>query len=97
MTAQFSILITNHFEREYRKLEKRHPELPYHYAEVVSALSTDPYNRSRTNPIKKLESIPHGEAQYRIRSGRFRFRYDIEGKIVYLKACLLRDEHTYKK
>jgi hypothetical protein len=63
----------------------------------VAILETDPYNLSRASPIKKLEGIPAGKRQFRIRSGRFRFRYDIEGQAVYLKACALRDESTHRR
>jgi mRNA-degrading endonuclease RelE of RelBE toxin-antitoxin system len=62
---------------------------------IVAILEADPYNRSRSYDIKKLEGIPKGHGQYRIRAGRFRFRYDIEGEIVYVKACSLRREDTY--
>lgn len=44
------------------------------------------------------QQAPGGQAddgQYRIRAGHFRFRYDIKGQFVYLKACSLRREDTY--
>jgi mRNA-degrading endonuclease RelE of RelBE toxin-antitoxin system len=47
-------------------------------------LSTDPHTRTRNHPIKKLEQVAAGDGQYRIRSGHFRFRYDIDGPSVYL-------------
>jgi mRNA-degrading endonuclease RelE of RelBE toxin-antitoxin system len=34
--------------------------------------------------------------QYRLRLGRFRFRYDIEGRMVVLYYCGLRREDTYR-
>jgi hypothetical protein len=46
--------------------------------------------------IKKLVDVRPGYGQYRIRVGRFRFRYDFEGQIVYLKLCSLRSEGTYR-
>jgi mRNA-degrading endonuclease RelE of RelBE toxin-antitoxin system len=95
MTPAFTVLTTAHFERDLRKLARRHAELSAHYARAIAILEIDPYNRSRTHPIKKLESVAAGEAQYRIRLGRFRFRYDIEGQDVYLKLCSLRREDTY--
>jgi mRNA-degrading endonuclease RelE of RelBE toxin-antitoxin system len=95
MTPAFTVLATAHFERELRKLGRQHAELLAHYARAITILETDPYNRSRTHPIKKLENVAAGEAQYRIRIGRFRFRYDIEGQTVYLKRCSLRREDTY--
>jgi mRNA-degrading endonuclease RelE of RelBE toxin-antitoxin system len=96
MTPAFTVIATAHFDRELRKLGRRHAELSDHYALVLAILETDPYNRSRTHPIKKLENVPAGEAQYRIRLGRFRFRYDIEEQTVYLKRCSLRREDTYR-
>jgi mRNA-degrading endonuclease RelE of RelBE toxin-antitoxin system len=84
MTPSFTVVATSHFERELKKLGKRHAELADHYTDVIETLELDPYNRSRVHPIKKLENVPIGEGQYRIRFGRFRFRYDIEGQVVYL-------------
>ena len=46
--------------------------------------------------MKKLAGVTAGDAQYRIRSGRFGFRYDISEQVVYLKACSLRREDTYR-
>jgi mRNA-degrading endonuclease RelE of RelBE toxin-antitoxin system len=46
-------------------------------------------------PIKKLRSVPAGEGQYRLRSGRFRFRYDIEEREVLLLYCGLWREDMY--
>ena len=96
MTPEFRIITTSRFERELKKLAAKHPGLPELFRRVVNILRTDPYNRSRQHPIKKLEAVPAGEGEYRIRSGRFRFRYDIEGQTVYLKACSLRREDSYR-
>ena len=85
MTPEFLLITTSRFDRELRKLAARHPGLP----------ESDPYNRSRQHAIKKLEAVPAGEGQYRIRSGRFRFRHDMDGRTVQLKACSLRREDTY--
>ena len=95
MTAEFLVFTTSHFDRELKKLVAYHPELPEHYRGIVAALKEDPYNRSRRYLIKKLQGVQVDGGQYRIRSGRFRFRYDIEGQFVYLKACSLRREDTY--
>jgi hypothetical protein len=35
------------------------------------------------------------QGQYRLRLARFRFRYDIAGRVVTLVACNLRREDTY--
>jgi mRNA-degrading endonuclease RelE of RelBE toxin-antitoxin system len=96
MASPFAVYITARFERDYRSLLKQHTELAADYATVVGILSTDPHNRTRKYPIKKLEQVAAGEGQYRMRSGRFRFRFDIEGTSVYLKACSLRREDTYR-
>ena len=93
--AGFSVIATRRFERDYRSLLKHHAELPEHYAAVLAALQHDPYNRTRRYQIKKLEGIAPGDGQHRIRDGRFRFRYDIEGTSVFLKYCSLRREDTY--
>lgn len=95
MTAEFLVLTTSRFDREVKKLVAHHPELPEHYRGIVAALKRDPYNRGHRYLIKKLQGVQAAGGQYRIRSGRFRFRYDIEGQSVYLKACSLRREDTY--
>ena len=96
MASPFSVYVTARFERDYQALLKRHPELAADYAAVVGILSVDPYNHARKYPIKKLEQVVAGEGQYRFRSGRFRFRYDINETSVYLKYCGLRREDTYR-
>ena len=96
MTPEFEVRTTAHFDRDFWSLFRRHRELPGRYAHVTRILQTDPYNRTFSHPIKKLEGVSAGEGQYRIRAGRFRFRYDIEGKVVYLKTCGLRREDTYR-
>lgn len=88
-------MVTARFERDYRALLKQHPDLADHYSEAISILKVDPYNRGRRPALKKLEGVAAGDGQYRFRSGRFRFRYDIEGRLVYLKTCALRREDTY--
>lgn len=96
MTQEFySVEVTRSFERELRKLVRHHNEIKGHYNTVIDVLKKDPYNHRRIYPITKLENIPDGDGQYRIRYERFRFRYDIVGKVVYLKYCSLRNEKTY--
>jgi mRNA-degrading endonuclease RelE of RelBE toxin-antitoxin system len=96
MTASYRVEVSTHFERELRKLSVRHPDLVEHFARVLEVLQHDPFNRSRTHAIRKLRGVASGDGQYRIRSGRLRFRYDIEGSVVYLKAVALRNEATYR-
>jgi len=94
--AVFSVQVTARFERDYRKILKDHPDISAHYARAITILAADPYNRRRSHPIKKLSSVKPGEGQYRIRFLRFRFIYDIDGQVVFLKHCRLRSEDTYK-
>ena len=74
MNREFLVYTTSRFERELKKLAAHHPDLGGAYRRVIEVLRIDPYNRSRQHPIKKLEVVPPGEGQYRIRAGRFRFR-----------------------
>ena len=96
MAAPFAVFVTARFERDYRALLKSHRALATEYVAVIDVLQADPYNRTRAHAIRKLEQVEAGDGQYRIRSGRFRFRYDIVGPSVYLKACSLRREDTYR-
>jgi mRNA-degrading endonuclease RelE of RelBE toxin-antitoxin system len=96
MTSPFSVHVTLHYERLVRKLLKGHPELAALHQHVREILEADPYNTSRRHAIKKLEGVKPGEGQYRLRLGRFRFRYDIIGKEVWLLYCGLRREDTYR-
>jgi hypothetical protein len=71
MTAPaFSVFVTSRFAREYKKLAARHPGIAGHYLRVVSILQSDPYNRSRTHAIKKLEGVAPGAGRWRIRAER---------------------------
>ena len=65
------------------------------FEEAIAILSADPYNKGRKHPIKKLEDVKAGDGQFRLRSGRFRFRYDLEGTEVVLLYCGLRRGDTY--
>ena len=96
MTTAFLVRTTSRFERTFDKLIQKHRELAGYYTRVIQILQTDPYNHTRSHPIKKLKDVPAGDGQYRIRTGRFRFLYDVEGQVVYLKACSLRREETYR-
>ena len=96
MTPAFSVRTDAHFERLARSLRKGHPDFTDRFAEAIAILAADPYNRSRSHAIKKLEGVDRGDGQYRLRSGRFRFRYDIYDKEVVLTYCGLRREGTYR-
>jgi mRNA-degrading endonuclease RelE of RelBE toxin-antitoxin system len=78
-----------------KKLIPKHPDILNRFEEALALLSADPLNSTNKYPIKKLQSVPPGEGQYRLRSGRFRFRYDVTGKEVLLHYCGLRREDTY--
>ena len=94
-TPAYTVITTAHFDRLLKKLAPKHPGLLERFEEAITILSLDPYNKSRMYPIKKLHGVPAGEGQYRLRSGRFRFRYDIEEREVVLLYCGLRREDTY--
>ena len=48
-------------------------------------------------PRFSVRAIPHGHGQWRLRLGRFRFRYDIAGAAVELIDCGIRREDTYRE
>jgi mRNA-degrading endonuclease RelE of RelBE toxin-antitoxin system len=91
----YTVLTTAHFDGLLKKLAARHPGLVERFEEAIAILSMDPHNKSRMYPIKKLHGIHAGEGQYRLRSGRFRFRYDVAEREVVLLYCGLRREDTY--
>ena len=96
MTSSFYyVQTTAHFDRLVKKLAPKHADLIERLEEAVGILAIDPYNKSHKYPIKKLQGIPAGDGQYRLRSERFRFRYDISGKEVVLHYCGLRRKDTY--
>ncbi len=90
----YSVLTTAHFDRLLKKLAPRHPQLVERLQEAIAILSADPHNKGGRYPIKKLQGVPAGEGQYRLRSGRFRFRYDIAEREVVLLYCGQRREDT---
>jgi mRNA-degrading endonuclease RelE of RelBE toxin-antitoxin system len=91
----FSVLTTAHFDRLLKKLAPKHPDLIERFEESISVLTSDPHNKSGKYQIKKLQGVAAGEGPYRLRSGRFRFRYDIADREVVLLYCGLRREDTY--
>jgi mRNA-degrading endonuclease RelE of RelBE toxin-antitoxin system len=91
MTSLFAVRAVPQFDRLLRRLAQQHPELAGVFAEALTIVHTDPYNRSRQHDILKLKGVSLGEGgQYRLRRGRFRFRYDIEHREVILYYCGLR-------
>ena len=95
MTTRFRVLASPRFERLFRKLAKRHPDLVGVYDSALSILQIDPHNVSRTYPIRKLEGVTTQEGTHRLRLGRWRFVYTIAGEDVVLRYCGLRREDTY--
>jgi mRNA-degrading endonuclease RelE of RelBE toxin-antitoxin system len=95
MTPSFSVRTTPHFDRLLKSLARRHSEVVERYAEALNILGTDPYNRGRRHDILKLQGVTFGDGQYRLRLGRWRFRYDISGREVVIHYCGLRREDTY--
>jgi hypothetical protein len=95
MTQSFRVLAAPRFQRLTDKLNRHHPEFADVYASAIAILKVDPYNATRNYPIKKLESQGPREGQYRLRIGRWHFRYDVDGNDVVLKYCGLRREGTY--
>ena len=96
MAERFSVRTTPRFDRLAKGLRRRNQEFGARYREAMAILAADPYNRSRAHLIKKLVAVKPGEGQWRLRLGRWRFRYDIESSEVVLYVCALRDESTYR-
>ncbi len=96
MTPPFSVHTTPRYDRLARRLAHAHPEFAEAHGRTLAILSTDPTNRTRRYEIRKLQGVPTGDGQWRLRVRRFRFRYDIEGNRVILKRCSLRREDTYR-
>jgi hypothetical protein len=97
MTPGFTVRTTGHFDRLVRALRKQHPGvLTAQFEAALAILREDPYNQSRRHAIKKLQGVAQGAGSYRLRLGRWRFRYDIFGTEVMLRWCGLRREDTYR-
>jgi hypothetical protein len=96
MAEHFTVRTTPRFDRLARALRRGNKEFPGRYREAIAILGDDPYNRSRAHQIKKLVAVKPGEGHWRLRLGRWRFRYEIEGSEVVLYMCGLRDESTYR-
>ena len=94
----YSVVATPLLGRLLGKLIPHHPELLEVFGSALDILKTDPYNLARKHLIRKLRGAKPGESQYRLRIGRWRFRYDIwdERQEVELSYCGLRREDTYK-
>lgn len=92
MAGSFRVLTTPAFEREFRKVSRRTPELVEALEELIAILQEDPHNPSGRHKIKKLAGLKPGEGQWRIRWREYRLRYDIIGKEVVLHSFRHRRE-----
>jgi len=95
MAAAFTVRSTPRYDRLSSKLQKGHHDFDAAEKSAAAILSEDPHNRTRRHHIKKLEGVAHGGGQYRLALGRWRFRFDIVGPVVWLHYCGLRREDTY--
>lgn len=82
MVTQFNIVATASFSRSLKKLVRKNPDIVGAYEEMLDILTSDPFNISRRYQIKKLTDTDVG--QWRIRTGVYRLRYDVEGNTVVL-------------
>ena len=96
MIPAYSVRGDPYFERLARSLRKKHWEFDSYLLQAAEILKVDPHNQTRSHNIKKLVDVPHGKGRYRLRLGRWRFRYDIYGQDVVLTYCGLRREETYR-
>jgi mRNA-degrading endonuclease RelE of RelBE toxin-antitoxin system len=95
MAEAFVVVTTPAFDRLSKGFTKHHREFPEILANAVATLLRDPLNTKRERQIRKLVGIAFGEGQYRLRMGRWRFRYDVDGRTVVLHYAGLRREDTY--
>jgi len=97
MSPALIVRTTRRFDRLARSLRKQHPgAFTDQFETALAILATDPHNRSGHHPIRKLQGVAEGKGQYRLRLGRWRFRYDILGDDVVLHTAGLRREDTYR-
>jgi mRNA-degrading endonuclease RelE of RelBE toxin-antitoxin system len=92
----FRVRSTARFDRLEKSHRKRHKEFIEIFADALTILEQDPLGRTRIHQVKKLANVKAGEGQYRLRLGRWRFRYDVEDADVTLRYCGLRREDTYR-
>ena len=97
MSPPFSVRTTPHFDRLLRGLRRRHAEPADLFGRAVEILERDPTNRSREHNVAKPQGVDQGDGQWRLRLGRFRFRYDLYGDKVVLHYVGLRREDTYRR
>jgi mRNA-degrading endonuclease RelE of RelBE toxin-antitoxin system len=92
MSAAFRVFTTRAFDRSIKRLAKKNPDIPEIFEALLGVLSSDPLNTTRRHQIKKLTNVEQGDGQWRIRSGVYRLRYDVEGSTVTLHSINHRSE-----
>ena len=97
MTPRFSVHVSPRCQPLLTRLIEQHRDFPQVYARAVDILEQDPANVARRHQILKLKNTARGDGQWRLRIGRFRFRYDLYEREVLLLYCALRREDTYRE
>lgn len=95
MTPRFSVRVSSRCRPLLARLTERHHDFASFYRRALEILEQDPANVRRQHNILKLRDTEPGDGQWRLRLGRFRFRYDIYEREVLLLYCGLRREDTY--
>ena len=96
MTPRFSLRVSRRCQPLLDRLTTQQREFQQVYARALEILEQDPANVRRQHNILKLKDTARGDGQWRLRLGRFRFRYDIYEREVLLLYCGLRREDTYR-
>lgn len=81
MAKKYRVDASATFERTYRKLITKHPEVRALFSIALSELEENP---TSGHGIKKLIGVRPGYGEWRIRIGAYRIRYDIYGMVVEL-------------
>lgn len=92
MAPAYRVLLTAAFERSARRLIRKNPHIEDVIEEMATVLRRDPQNTTRRHQIKKLTNVEPGDGQWRIRSGVYRLRYDVEASDVILHSINHRSE-----
>jgi mRNA-degrading endonuclease RelE of RelBE toxin-antitoxin system len=92
MSRVFRIVPSSRFKGDVEEMVERDPDFIEILERCNAILKLDPYNIGRQHQIKKLTDVNPGEGQWRIRAGRYRLRYDIDGDTVILYSFRHRKE-----
>lgn len=98
MARDYSLIRTARFERHAKKLTRRHKDFLATTEMAYAMLLTDPRNETgKRYPITKLANLTGTtNGEWRLKLGKFRFRYDVIGDTVLLQTCFYRSSHDYK-